>query len=469
MNHFLKICALLALLFAVGCRGKEPVEPIDPVIVGQTIVNGAENVSAEPQGILILFDRDVVLKAPERVTISPELPFEVTVDGPKLRIITLEKMTYKTAYTLTIGEGVVKDKETDGVNAARTINFYTEEGPYVPPTELSMQLVSRNALPEVQDLYTYLWNLYGHYSVSGARSYDDWTRGEYEWVKQWTGSTPAMAVFNYNILHRSPSSVLDYSNVAPIEKWWAEGGIVAADWYWMVPTAEGVRQYTMLGRQTTLTVENMLTEGTWENGQMKTDLKEMADMLLLLAEKNIPVVWRPLPDASSSTSTGVSDAYWWGNGGAESFKMLWTTMFDYFEQRGVNNLVWVWSSRMGDFNYYPGDEYVDMICCDIFGRTATSIEGYWNSVEEYFPHKMLALGELRSVPAVGDQMNIGAHWAYFAPTADMNNDFTESYAHPYATIAWWQQTLSDDRVITREEFMRQRMAMHNSLRIAPSE
>ena len=469
MKFFLKICALLAVLLAVGCRGKEPVEPIDPVIVGQTIVNGAEYVSAEPQGILILFNRDVVLKAPERVTISPEVPFEVTVDGPKLRITTLEKMTYNTDYCLTIGEGVVKDKETDGVNAARTINFRTEEGPYVPPTELSMKLVSPNALPVAQELYTYLWDLYGHYSVSGARSYDDWTRGEYDWVKQWTGSTPAMAVFNYNILHRSPSSVLNYSNIAPIEKWWSEGGVVAADWYWMVPTAEGVRQYTMLGRQTTLTVENMLTEGTWENGQMKTDLKEMADMLLLLAEKDIPIVWRPLPDASSSTSTGVNDVYWWGNGGAEGFKALWRQMFDYFEQRGVNNLVWVWASRMGDFSYYPGDEYVDVICCDVFGRTASSVGGYWAALEEYFPHKMLVLGDFGSVPTIGDQMNIGAHWAYFAPSADMNNDFMESYAHPYATMSWWQQTLSDDRVLTREELKRRRMAMQNSLRIAPVE
>ncbi len=459
---------MAVVLLAVGCHGDEHVEKVPPVIVGQTIVNGAENVSAEPQTILILFDRDVELRAAELVTLSPELPFEVEVDGPKLRILTLEKMTYDTAYTLTIGEGAVKDKATGGLNAARLIGFRTEAGPYVPPSELTMQLVTPNALPVAQELYTYLWDLYGHYTVSGARSYYMWTRGEYEWVKKWTGVTPAMAVFDYNLLYRSPSTALDYTGTTPMEQWWAEGGVVAADWSWMVPTSEGSRQFTNLKQGTTLTVANMLTDGTWENDLMRADLKEMADMLLLLAKKNIPVVWRPLPDVAPVATTGVTDTYWWSNGGADGFKRLWKTMFEYFEQRGVNNLIWVWTSRTGDFEYYPGEKYVDVVCCDIFGRTASSIATYWESLNELFPHKMLAVGDCGSVPPVGDQIDCGAEWVYFTPSADLYNDFSESYAHPYATMNWWQQTMADERILTREELRRQRMAMQNSLRIAPN-
>ena len=42
-------------------------------------------------------------------------------------------------------------------------------------------------------------------------------------------------------------------------------------------------------------------------------------------------------------------------------------MFRHFQQRGIHNLLWVWTSEIGDDDWYPGDEYVDIIARDELG------------------------------------------------------------------------------------------------------
>ena len=65
---------------------------------------------------------------------------------------------------------------------------------------------------------------------------------------------------------------------------------------------------------------NALVEGTWENAIIKADLEELADYLLLLQNKNIPLIWRPLHEAAGNIYeyNGGTAWFWWGYDGAES-------------------------------------------------------------------------------------------------------------------------------------------------------
>ena len=36
-------------------------------------------------------------------------------------------------------------------------------------------------------------------------------------------------------------------------------------------------------------------------------------------------------------------------------------MFETFKSKGINNLIWVWTTETNDDTWYPGDEYVDII------------------------------------------------------------------------------------------------------------
>lgn len=447
------ITLLWAALALVGCREDEPiVEPVTPIIKGQSILSGAMDITTEPHTVLILFDREVEVYDSSLVTLEPYAPLELATEDVKLKISILERLAYDTEYTLTIGEGAIVDKATSGGNLPRTIVFRTEEGPHVPSEELTMQLVSSDALPVAQELYTFLWSIYGKVTLSGAMSSVAWDLNECDWVKRHTGYYPIVASFDYQYLHLSPSLSLNYGDITPADKWWSEEGLVAIDWHWMVPTAEGSRQYTYIKDETSVTVKNMLTEGTWESELLQQDLKEVADMLLLLQEKNIPVLWRPLPETQDSrvAACGAGENYWWCGATTREYKALWRTMFDYFEQRGVRNLIWVWTSQIDDIGYYPGDEYVDMVALDLYNyATANNMALICRPLGEYFPHKMIALGEMGNLPTLGQQMNEELYWSYFVPHSDQQNNFTESYPHNAATIDWWRRCFDDERVLSR--------------------
>lgn len=450
----LLIYALLLLVGAslVGCHEEPVVEPVTPIIKGQSLLSGAMDVTAEPQTILILFDREVEVYDASLVTLTPASPLEVRADGVKVAIEVLEKLQYNTEYTLTIGAGAIADKKTGGGNLSRTIIFHTEEGPYTPPEELTMQLVSHNALPVAQELYSFMWSINDKATLSGAMASVAWDLNECDWVKRYAGHYPVVATFDYQYIHLSPSSSISYADIAPVEKWWSEGGIVAIDWHWMVPQSEGSRSFTNLREGTTVTVKNMLTEGTWENEQMMRDFKEVADMLLLLQEKNIPVLWRPLPQTQNPryATIGNGEYYWWCGASKREYKELWHRMFDYFEQRGVRNLIWVWTSQIQDIEFYPGEEWVDMVAVGLYNCvTSKEVSMVRTQLNNYFPHKMISLGEMGNLPTMSKQLEANLFWSYIVPRSDRLNNFTEGFQHSAATIEWWRESFADQRFLSR--------------------
>ncbi|MBO5805457.1 MAG: hypothetical protein J6R10_01185 [Tidjanibacter sp.] len=453
MRYTARIAFLTIIGVALlGCRsGEDVLEPTAPIIKAQSITNGTKNVAIDIPFINIIFDRTIEFGDESALTLLPEATMEPTIIDSSLRIILPEGLEYDTDYVLTIGAGVVKDKLTGGGNFERIIAFTTEEAPYSPPSEPSLKLVCANPTVEAQNLYDYMWALYGRSTLSGVMSDNMWQAKERDWIERWTGNTPAVTVFNYNYLHRSPSNVFDYTNIKPIGEWSSRGGIVAIDWLWMVPDAEGSRKYYCEIDLTTVRVKNMLTEGTWENELMKADLEEVANMLLLLQERNIPVLWRPLPEAAgnSYSQSGGKAKYWWGANGAEPFKQLWRTMYDYFAERGVRNLIWVWTTQTYDLEYYPGDRYVDMISFDMYNRgSIQSISSLWAYINKYYPHKMVAMSELGNVVYIPQHLDADVTWSYFVTATDTANDFSENFPHAYATISWWNTVFADERIVT---------------------
>jgi hypothetical protein len=55
-----------------------------------------------------------------------------------------------------------------------------------------------------------------------------------------------------------------------------------------------------------------------------------------------------------------------------SLKDLWRLMFETFEAKGLNNLIWVWTAEPNDNAWYPGDEYVDIVGRDVYGKPAAA-------------------------------------------------------------------------------------------------
>lgn len=92
----------------------------------------------------------------------------------------------------------------------------------------------------------------------------------------------------------------------------------------------------------------------------------IADYANQLAEDDIPVMFRPLHENTGSW-------FWWGSTNSEeSFKSLYRYTRDYLENKGVHNMLYVYSpcgpitSEEDFMSRYPGDEYVDVLGFDYY-------------------------------------------------------------------------------------------------------
>ncbi len=206
--------------------------------------------------------------------------------------------------------------------------------------------------------------------------------------------------------------------------------------------AAGSVSYSFYAGKNDFSVDNAVTEGTWENDFIKSDLEKIAPYLLQLQSAGIPVLWRPLHEAAGKW-------FWWGAGTADSYKKLWILMYDTFKSKGINNLIWVWTSEGSDAAWYPGDDYVDIIGTDMYGQNGTAVTAdeaaaRFNALAYRYPTKMITLSECGTVAEIPAQWDADAKWGWFMPWYD--NDDAETL---HATDDWWKAAMNSEYVITR--------------------
>lgn len=328
----------------------------------------------------------------------------------------------------------------------------------------------------------YLKSIYGKQILSGTMSNVSWNFKEAEWVYHHTGRWPAIAFMDYISLASSPSSWIDYGEVSEIEAWWKANGLIGACWHWRVPCVEGsdelhytpgdgsVDAITGKRKTTTFSAVRATQEGTWENAVVKADLAKLSSYLKLLKDRGIPLIWRPLHEASGNIYKYANGKawFWWGADGAEAYRKLWIYMFDYLQEAGIDNIIWVWTSQIGDEEFYPGDDYVDIIGRDLYPSAKDrDTQGFslqqFKSLAETWPEKLVALSEcgkregVEWLEKISVQWEEGAKWLFFMPWYDFDrtrNPGSETFdetSHKYADISWWQDAVSQPYVLTRDK------------------
>jgi mannan endo-1,4-beta-mannosidase len=436
-----------------------------PKLVSSIPVDNSSDVDYKIDSIQLVFDCDISLIKLSRIVLNGGPVLEAKANGKKL-IIHISSLMPETKYTLSLESMAIK-AINGGVNENPILlNFATGPKNEIfatgPKNEINItsDLTVSNPSSEVQNVYNFLKENYGSKIISGAMANVSWNINEAEWVYQHTGKYPAMNTFDYIHLNAAPANWIDYSDTQVVEDWWANNGLVSACWHWNVPVSEGSTEYTYKASETTFSAANATVEGTWENDIVNADLEEIAGYLNLLKNKNIPVIWRPLHEAAGNIYEydGGKAWFWWGADGAQAFKNLWAYMFEYFQQQGLNNLIWVWTTQTKDDEFYPGDEYVDIIGRDIYNNNdAADIASQFDAIQDAYPTKMVTLSEMGSIANITEQWNSGALWSWFMPWYDYERtndpgdaDFSETN-HTHADITWWEDAFSHDAVITRDE------------------
>jgi len=162
------------------------------------------------------------------------------------------------------------------------------------------------------------------------------------------------------------------------------------------------------------------------------DMDAIAAQLKKVASNNIPVLWRPLHEASGGW-------FWWGAKGATPFKALWRLLYNRLTTyHNLHNLIWAISNE--DPNWYPGNDVVDIVGVDAYpSDIGDALSPNWMALRAQFNGvKLLALTEFGGVPDIERMQVFGVYWAYFAC---WEGSFLESMpAATLCTKTWLQST-----------------------------
>lgn len=231
-------------------------------------------------------------------------------------------------------------------------------------------------------------------------------------------------------------------------QWGREGGIVTFCWHWNAPKDlidQGPDRFWHSGfytNATTFDLEEAMNDPSSEAYRLLVrDIDVISGLLKRLQDEDIPVLWRPLHEASGAW-------FWWGAKGPEPYIKLWKLMYDRMTRHHrLNHLIWVWNGQHRD--WYPGDEYIDIIGEDVYGpaRDYSSQAERFNKAISYNTeaNKIVALSENGPVPDPDRLLQDGIPWAWFCTwygdfiwKKDQDSEeYTEAfmlnkmYNHPY--------------------------------------
>ena len=328
------------------------------------------------------------------------------------------------------------------------------------------EISNTDASEETKKLFNVLKDLYGKKIVSGVVANVDWNTKEAENVYNWTGKWPALNVYDFINLHASKdvnsAGWVDYSDITTAKNWWKEGGIVGAMWHWQVKANNGT-DYTCTpgtaANETSFDASKVYVDGTSENTLAKQQLDQLCGYLKKMQDAGIPVVWRPLHEGSGNVEqyAGGKAWFWWGAKGADVYKQLWQWMYNYMvKTKGLNNLIWVWTSQTKDNNWYPGDAYVDIIGRDNYGATAATLATEYEALKDTHSNKMMTLSECGNsetaeMAKLSSIWDAGSRWSWFMTWYDGDYNDGTSTTHKHAGKTWWDDAMAKDYVVTRDQ------------------
>lgn len=260
-------------------------------------------------------------------------------------------------------------------------------------------LSNSKASETAQSLYKYLCDSYGKVTLS-AQQCSQGGNDEIYAVLQHTGKYPAIRfgeLMNYGAGEDSGDIeyAIDYAEKGGIVGYvwnWVKGGSVYADKS-DFDLGSAVNAHD-IARMDKSKLDDLYNKGgvSDESLSLLADIDRVAEQLLRLKELNIPVLFRPLPEASGGWYwwSEDKDAYLW------LYELIYLRLCDYWH---LDNLIWVWNGQSRD--WYVGDDLCDIISLDVYDF---SKEAYSSSSRVNLLHTMQSISY--SKPVVISECNV---------------------------------------------------------------
>lgn len=490
--HFTSLCALLALIPALASAARYEAES---AIVDANSVVQVTSASASGGSYVNMKEGTLSFSVTAPTAGPYTLWANYSVDDPngKIQNISVNGVSAgQASFPLSVEFKTIKASAKIVLKAgANTISItkswgwvlldYIEVTDYVPvPWQVVNSLVTPTPSANAKKMMGFLYENFGKKTISGVMTSDVMltdgkntpmtleTQTEVKWIK--TASRKQVALLGVDFLHGTGKSsdqgwYQGYTNgtLALAEEIFQKGGIPIFCWHWKDPLKNAEAFYTP-GRnngsgETNFNLNKAFadsaTHAEWNTASpeytaMLADIDIVAGYLKKLADKDVPVLWRPVHEAAGGW-------FWWGSKGSAATKKLWQLMFDRLvNHHKLNNLIWVWTSDESGsaLDWYPGDASVDIVGRDFYfdprqSSNHSSLVGSFEKLKDFFgARKIVTLSENGAVPYPDEMLADGANWSWFM---SWNLDWAMDGWNHDNTAADWNTILNHDYVLTLDE------------------
>jgi len=342
----------------------------------------------------------------------------VVVNGERIGVVSVNEKEFENSVIRYIfldkGEHIIELKKFWGWIALDKLVITPSRRIDPEIYNVSSRLINPNADDNAKRLMQYLADTYGKKIITGQTSQKGVSSAEVRSIQSVTGKYPA--VLGFDMMDYSLSRVARGASSDAVEKaieFDQMGGIVTFCWHWNAPE----KYFTDIWWRAFYTDAANINLADVMNGRdqegyelLLADIDAIAVQLKRLQNAGVPVLWRPLHEASGGW-------FWWGAAGPEACKKLWILLFNRLtSHHQLNNLIWLWNGQSAD--WYPGDQYVDIIGEDIYAgeRAYNSQIGRFLEASAYpeRERKVVVLSENGTVFDFDLAIRDGAMWGFFA-------------------------------------------------------
>jgi mannan endo-1,4-beta-mannosidase len=284
--------------------------------------------------------------------------------------------------------------------------------------------VNPKTSPEVVKLLKYIYSISGKKTLTGQHEFMGRMSVVTDKIKEITGKLPAVwgSDFGFSDERHDIDNIKYRARlVDEIRKQHDSGAIITMTYHQANPVIGEpcLFENGVISKLTDQQWKDLTTPGTEIYEAWRKQMDIVAEILKKVQEAHIPVLFRPYHEMNG-------DWFWWGGRkGPEGYVALYRQLFHYFTERHeLNNLLWVWASDKpwpGVEEFYPGDEYVDILGSDIYpvkDHPEIYRQEWYERMVGLAKNKPLALSEFSVLPS-DETLKKQPRWVWMMAWADL--------------------------------------------------
>ncbi|MDR1692291.1 MAG: beta-mannosidase [Oscillospiraceae bacterium] len=379
----------------------------------------------------------------------------VRIDGEPAGTLVTDSAEYEPSALqniyLTKGEHTIALTAVWGWISVKSLTLTPQGTPDGNVYNVPAGLVNPNADDNALALMSYLAVNYGRVSLAGQQSQGDWQSdhglfgGEAEHIYELTGKRPA--VIGLDMIDYTPSRVANGARSTEVEaaiEAWENNAIVTFCWHWNAPeqyiTGDWWSAFYTEHTEPGFFKEIMDGDDPEGYDALIRDIDAIAAELTILRDAGVPVLWRPLHEASGGW-------FWWGTD-RESYLELYALLYDRLTNlHNLTNLIWVWNGQHK--NWYPGDNMADIIGEDVYAEQrsyASQVNRFLTALSYTDAPKMITLSENGVLFDPDLASRDGSLWSWWCV---WNGDFVSGES--YTENEMLRKVYNSELVVTHDE------------------